>query len=81
MSATLDQLRASKPRSNMFHNLIHAMAIKLDSAARYSIYINDAEQESCHDCVEVWQKCRELEMQQIQLIERELNQHFLSDRL
>jgi hypothetical protein len=76
MSATMDQLRTAKPRSNMFHNLVHSLAIKLDSAARYDIYINDANQENCQQCVQLWQKCKDLEMQQIQLIEDELGKHF-----
>ncbi len=75
MSTTMDQLRTSKPRSNMLHNLVHSLAIKLDSAARYDIYMSDANQEHCQGCTQLWQKCKDLEMQQINLIEAELAKH------
>ena len=40
--ATLERVRVDGPVKNTLHNLIQTLSIKLDSAARYGLYTEDA---------------------------------------
>ena len=40
--ATLERVRVDGPVMNTLHNLIQTLSIKLDSAARYGLYTEDA---------------------------------------
>jgi hypothetical protein len=42
MSMTIEQIHTERPVTNTFHNIIQTLSIKIDSAARYGLYADDA---------------------------------------
>jgi rubrerythrin len=51
---TLEQIRTEQPVKNTVHNLVQCLSTKLDSAARYGLYQDDARQDGMDDCAEVF---------------------------
>jgi rubrerythrin len=56
MTATLEQIRQAKPVQNSVHNLIQTLSVKLDSAARYGLYQEDAREDGFDDCAAVFER-------------------------
>jgi hypothetical protein len=52
----LDQIRQEGPVKNTIHNLVQTLSVKLDSAARYSLYRDDAREDGYDDCAEVFDR-------------------------
>jgi hypothetical protein len=42
MATANEQIRTEQPVKNTFHNLVQTLNVKLDSAARYGLYQEDA---------------------------------------
>lgn len=61
----MEQIRTAQPVTNTVHNLIQTLSVKLDSAARYGLYQEDAVKDGCEDCVEAFRKLADLELQAI----------------
>lgn len=54
MSMTIEQIHTERPVINTLHNLIQTLSIKLDSAARYGLYQDDAREDGMDDCAELF---------------------------
>ncbi len=49
-----EQIRTEEPVPNTIHNLIQTLNVKLDSAARYSLYQEDARKDGYEDCAAIF---------------------------
>ena len=58
---SIDQIREAGPVQNSIHNLIQTLSVKLDSAARYGLYQEDARVDGFDDCVELFARLAEQE--------------------
>jgi rubrerythrin len=47
---SIEEIREARPVQNSIHNLIQTLSVKLDSAARYGLYQDDAAEEGFDDC-------------------------------
>ena len=63
--ASMEKIRTEQPVKNTTHNLIQTLSIKLDSAARYGLYVEDAHKDSHDDCAEVFERLAEREHEMI----------------
>ena len=45
-----EQIRGEEPVKNSIHNLVQTLSVKLDSAARYGLYQQDAKKDGFDDC-------------------------------
>jgi hypothetical protein len=70
-----EQIRTEEPVKNTIHNLIQTLSVKLDSAARYGIYQEDAKKDGFDDCAELFAKMAETEQRDVQGLVRCLKQH------
>ena len=61
----MEQIRAEEPVKNTIHNLIQTLSTKLDSAARYGLYQEDARKDGYEDCAEVFSRLAEREQEAI----------------
>ena len=57
---------------NCNHDLIHQLSECMDSLWRYDEYIKNAREDSCGNCVELWEKMKELTKEQIKLLKKHL---------
>jgi hypothetical protein len=48
---SIEQIREARPVENSVHNVIQTLSVKLDSAARYGLYQEDAREDGFDDCV------------------------------
>ncbi len=71
----MEQIREEQPVSNTIHNLIQTLSVKLDSAARYSLYQEDARKDEFEDCASVFGRLAQQEGEQIQELVNCLQQH------
>ncbi|MDP9276953.1 MAG: hypothetical protein M3P44_03695 [Actinomycetota bacterium] len=69
------KIRTAQPVKNTIHNLIQTLSVKLDSAARYALYQEDAKQDGFDDCAELFGRLSGREQEQIQELMRCLKQH------
>ena len=60
-----EQIRREEPVKNTIHNLIQTLSVKLDSAARYGLYQEDARNDGYDDCAEVFQRLADQEQDAI----------------
>ena len=60
-----EQIRTAEPVENTLHNLIQTLSVKLDSAARYGLYQEDARADGAEDCAEVFGRLAEREQESI----------------
>ncbi len=67
----LEKVRSEEPVKNTVHNLIQTLSVKLDSAARYGLYQEDAQKDGYEDCVDLFKRFHDQEQQMI----RELVDH------
>src|SRR5688500_263218 len=75
MATATEQIRTEEPVRNTFHNLVQTLNVKLDSAARYGLYQEDARNDGFDDCAELFGKLKQSEQQEIQGLVRCLQQH------
>lgn len=65
MSMTLEQIHTERPVTNTFHNIVQTLSIKLDSAARYGLYADDAREDGMSDCANMFGELASQERTQI----------------
>jgi rubrerythrin len=73
--ATIERIRQDGPVKNTFHNLIQTLSVKLDSAARYGLYADDARADGYEDCAELFDRLRSHERQAIDDLKSCLRDH------
>ena len=67
----LERIRTEEPVENTVHNLIQTLSVKLDAAARYGIYQEDARNDGDEDSAELFARLSERDRQAIhELLER-----------
>jgi rubrerythrin len=64
--ASMERIRSEQPVENTVHNLVQTLSIKLDSAARYGLYVEDARKDGYDDCAEVFERIAGREQEMIQ---------------
>jgi hypothetical protein len=72
---TSDKIRSEEPVDNTIHNLVQTLSVKLDSAARYSLYRDDAREGGYEDCIELFTRLEEREQESIRDLKRMLAKH------
>jgi hypothetical protein len=72
---TLEQIRTEQPVKNTFHNLVQTLSVKLDSAARYGLYQEDASKDGFDDCADMFGRLADREQESIQDLMRCLEAH------
>lgn len=70
-----EQIRTEEPVKNTVHNLVQTLSTKLDSAARYGLYNEDARKDGYDDCADLFAKLAERERTDIQGLVRCLEKH------
>jgi len=70
-----EQIRTERPVENTIHNLIQTLSTKLDSAARYGLYQDDARKDGHEDCAEVFAKLADREQESIRDLVKCLQKH------
>lgn len=70
-----ERIRTEEPVVNTVHNLIQTLSIKLDSAARYGLYQEDARTDGFGDCADLFGSLAEREQEDIQGLIRCLQDH------
>ena len=60
-----ERIRSEEPVKNSIHNLIQTLSVKLDSAARYGLYQEDARKDGFDDCAELFGRLATAEQQAI----------------
>jgi hypothetical protein len=63
------------PVKNSFHDVIETLNVKIDSAARYGLYIEDAHADGYDDCAELFGRLAEHERQVIDDLKQSLRDH------
>ena len=63
--ASMDKIRTEQPVKNTVHNLVQTLSIKLDSAARYGLYVEDARKDGYDDCAQIFERMAEREQEMI----------------
>jgi rubrerythrin len=58
---SIEEIREARPVQNSVHNLIQTLSVKLDSAARYGLYQEDAKEEGFDDCAALFGRLAEQE--------------------
>lgn len=71
----MEQIRTEQPVQNTIHNLVQTLSTKLDSAARYGLYVDDARSDGYDDCAEMFQRLAGREQESIQEVVRCLEKH------
>jgi rubrerythrin len=71
----LEVIREAGPVQNSVHNLIQTLSVKLDSAARYRLYQEDAREDGFDDCEGLFGRLADQEQQAIQELLRCLEDH------
>ena len=72
---TIETIRSEEPVDNTIHNLVQTLSVKLDSAARYSLYRDDARKGGYDDCIELFTRLEEREQESIRDLMRMLAKH------
>jgi hypothetical protein len=62
---SLEQIREARPVENSIHNVIQTLSVKLDSAARYGLYQQDAREEGFGDLAELFDRLAKREQDAI----------------
>jgi len=66
MATANEEIRTEQPVMNTFHNLVQTLNVKLDSAARYGLYQEDARKDGFDDCAELFGRLQESGQKEIQ---------------
>ncbi|MGZ6669470.1 MAG: hypothetical protein ACXVH3_32825 [Solirubrobacteraceae bacterium] len=53
---SIDLIRQTQPVQNSIHDVIQTLSVKLDSAARYALYQEDAREDGFTDCAELFSR-------------------------
>ena len=72
---SIDQIREAKPVPNTIHDLVHTLSVKLDSAARYGLYKEDAREDGYDDCLELFDRLAGYEQRAIEELLGYLDEH------
>jgi rubrerythrin len=72
---SIELIRQEQPVKNSIHNLIQTLSVKLDSAARYGLYQEDAREDGFDDCAELFGRLAEKEREAIQELTACLRDH------
>jgi rubrerythrin len=72
---TLDRIRTDGPVKNTLHNVIQLLSTKLDSAARYGLYQDDARVDGYDDCATLFSQLAEQELLAIDSLKTCLRNH------
>ena len=72
---TIDRLRVDGPIKNTLHDLIQTLSVKIDSAARYGMYGEDARADGFDDCAELFGRLAEQEREAIEELKVCLRNH------
>jgi len=70
-----EQLRTEGPVTNTVADLIGILSEKIDGVARYGIYADDARQEGCQGCVDLFQRLDQQDRQLVGELIGHLQQH------
>lgn len=70
-----EDVRSAEPIKNTVHDLIHTLNSKLDAAARYGQYQENARQDGFDDCADLFGRLAESEQENIQELLRCLENH------
>ena len=62
---SIDQIREAQPVQNSIHDVIQTLSVKLDSAARYGLYQQDAREEGFDDLAELFDRLAKREQDAI----------------
>ena len=73
--ATIERIRTDGVVENALHDVIQTLSVKLDSAARYGLYAEDARIDGYEDCAELFDRLAEQEKQAIDDLRRCLRDH------
>jgi hypothetical protein len=73
--ATIDRIRADGAVKNTLHNIIQTLSVKLDPAARYGLYEEDARIDGYDDCVELFSQLARQERRAIEDLKSCLRGH------
>jgi hypothetical protein len=57
----IELIREARPVQNSIHNLIQTLSVKLDSAARYGLYEEDAREDGFDDCAALFGRLEQQE--------------------
>jgi rubrerythrin len=71
----MEKIRTEQPVQNTIHNLVQTLSTKLDSAARYGLYTDDARRDGYNDCAEMFEKLASREEESISDVVRCLQKH------
>ncbi|MFP5361351.1 MAG: hypothetical protein ACLGI5_01320 [Thermoleophilia bacterium] len=80
MSMTLEQIHTERPVTNTFHNIIQCLSVKIDSAARYGLYADDAREDGMSDCADMFGELAAQERVQIDQLLGRLREHMQDAR-
>jgi hypothetical protein len=72
---TIELIREAKPVQNSIHDVIQTLSVKLDSAARYGLYQEDAREDGFDDCAELFGRLEQQERDAIDNLMRCLRDH------
>jgi hypothetical protein len=64
--ASMERIRTEQPVETTVHNLVQTLSIKLDSAARYGLYVEDPRRDGYDDRAEVFERVSGREHEMIQ---------------
>jgi rubrerythrin len=76
---SLEEIREARPVQNSIHNLVQTLSVKLDSAARYPLYQQDAQEDGFDDCAELFGRLAQQEQVAIQELLRCMRDHLPSE--
>jgi hypothetical protein len=62
---SIEQIRHAGPVQNSIHDLIQTLSVKLDSAARYGLYQQDAQEDGFDDCAVLFARLADTEQDAI----------------
>jgi rubrerythrin len=72
---SLEEIREARPVPNSVHNLVQTLSVKLDSAARYGLYQEDAREDGFDDCADLFGRLAGKEQEAIDELLSCLRQH------
>ncbi len=79
MEPGMESIRNTGPMKNQNHNLVHSLSATLDSAARYELYGQDAQEMGCESCEQLWSKLKNSDQEQLELLRQEIKNHVQND--
>jgi rubrerythrin len=78
--STLEEIRTEQPMLNMNHNLVQTLSEKLDAVSRYDIYIQDATEQGCMACADLFRQIKQEDQRHIRLLRDEIKEHCQTDK-